>query len=329
MVSILIPRRQSLVRRRCCLMPRLTRGVWVTRVQGASGYDEAKSVLGTGTEFGQIDPHTRRPTQRPAMKLSLCTTCMGRAHHLKETLPSNLAASVNWDRPDAVEFVILDYTSPDDLAEWITTDPRLKPYLEAGILKFARCEGQPYFRHSHAKNMAHALATGDVVCNLDADNFVGVGFTDYLRTVFTRHPNAIVASNRLDSRLNVGVHKGCMGRVALSKTNFAMLGGYDESDRFRGWAGEDSDLVIRGVKKFLRPVLIRDRRFLQVVQHSDLERIKLTEFVDATAEIAKIESLDGSNMRPVLRYVMNRAVAPRVANRGVLIGAGPVRLQDF
>lgn len=249
---------------------------------------------------------------------------MGRAHHLKQTLPINLAQSVDWSRPDAVEFVVLDYSSPDDLAEWITTDPALQPYLDAGILKFARYEGQAYFRHSHAKNMAHALATGDYVCNVDADNFIGAGFTDYLRRVFWRRPNSIVASNRLDNRLNSGIYKGCMGRVALSKANFEMLGGYDESERFRGWSGEDSDLVIRAVRKFIRPVLLRNRRFLQVVQHSDLERIQLTDFLDAKAELAKVRALDGSNMRPILRYVVNRAVAPRVANRGLPIGAGSI-----
>jgi hypothetical protein len=263
------------------------------------------------------------------MKLSLCTTCMGRAHHLKETLPRNLADSVDWSRPQAVEIVVLDYSSPDDLADWITSDPRLQPYLDAGILKFARCEGQRYFRHSHAKNMAHALATGDIVCNVDADNFIGAGFTSFLRAVFTRKPNAVVASNRLDSQLTLSAYKGCMGRVALSRANFNMLGGYDESDRFRGWAGEDSDLLIRAVKKFLRPVPIRDRRFLQVVPHTDLERIRLTDFVDEQAEIARIESFDGYNVRPILRYVMNRAVAPRIANRGLPIGAGAVTWHDI
>ncbi len=262
------------------------------------------------------------------MKLSFCTTCMGRAHHLKETLPKNLRDSVDWSRPDDVEFVVLDYSSPDDLAEWITTDERLKPYRDAGILKFARSEGQTYFQHSHAKNMAHSLASGDILCNVDADNFVGFGFAAYLRAIFRRRPNSIVASNRLDYRLNAGVHKGCMGRIALSKENFVLLGGYDESERFKGWSGEDSDLFIRAVRKFMRPVMLRDRRFLRVLQHSDLERIKNTEYADAEDEIAKIESLDGSNMRPILRYVVDRAVAPRVANRGRPIGAGSVAWYD-
>ncbi len=263
------------------------------------------------------------------MKISLCTTCMGRAHHLKQTLPRNLADSVDWARPDAVEFVVLDYSSPDDLAEWITSDPTLQPYLDAGILKFARSEGHTRFRHSHAKNMAHALATGDFVCNVDADNFVGFGFVEYLRAIFTHRPNAIVATNRLDNRLNLGVHKGSMGRIALLKANFDLLGGYDESARFKGWSGEDTDLLIRSLRMFLRPTFIRERKFLRVVQHTDLDRVSLTECEDLAADIAKIESLDGTAMRPILKYVVGRAVAPRIANRGTPIGAGRVeRLGD-
>jgi hypothetical protein len=262
------------------------------------------------------------------MKLSLCTTCMGRAHHLRQTLPRNLADCVDWSRPQAVEFVVLDYSSPDGLAEWITTDRRLRPYLDAGILRFARSDGHTHFRHSHAKNMVHSLAGGDFICNLDADNFTGRGFADFLRSVFCRRPNAVVATNRFDRRLNAEAYKGSMGRIALSAENFAMLGGYDESARFRGWSGEDTDLLIRAIRWRLRPVMIRNRRYLEVVPHSDLERIRNTEYVDAAAELAKISSFDGYSARPILRYVAGRAVAPRVANQGRLIGAGPVTWPD-
>lgn len=262
------------------------------------------------------------------MMISLCTTCMGRTHHLRQTLPVNLADNVDWSRPDRVEFVVLDYSSRDGLAEWIRTDPDLQPYRAAGILKLARAPGHTHFRHSHAKNMAHAVATGEFVCNVDADNFTGAGFVDYLAAIFDRKPNAVIASNRLDSRLNSGAHKGCMGRVALSKTNFVALGGYDESDRFRGWSGEDSDLLIRAIRRRLRPVFIRDRRYLRVIEHTDLERLTTTRREEVDAELARIVTLDGSRARPILRYLLERAVAPTVANRGSSIGAGAAVLHD-
>ena len=64
----------------------------------------------------------------------------------------------------------------------------------------------------------------------------------------------------------------------------------------------------------LAPVLIRDRRFLEVVTHSDLERIALTEHDDPAAELARVGSLDGSRVVPVLRHVAGRIRTPRVAN---------------
>ncbi len=239
---------------------------------------------------------------------------MGRAHHLKQTLPQNLADTVSWARPEAVEFVVVDYGSPDDLVEWIKTDPTLAPYRERGILRLVRAPGQTHFRHSHAKNLAHRAATGDVVCNVDADNFVGPGFAAYLRAVFVRRPRAVVATNRFDRTLVDPRYQGCMGRVALRRSDFDALGGYDESARFRGWSGEDTDLLMRALRSRLSPVLIRDRRFLQVLAHTDLERIALTEHDDLAAELARVASLDGSHVVPALRYVVDRMMAPRVAN---------------
>lgn len=249
------------------------------------------------------------------MKVTFCTTCMGRAHHLKQTLPRNLADSVSWDAPERTEFVILDYSSPDDLADWLHTDPVIAPYLAAGIVRYFRVDGESYFRHSHAKNLAHAHATGDIICNVDADNFLGTGFADWLRSTFARRPNAIVATNRFDNRLNRGAFKGAMGRVAMMSHNFWRLGGYDESERFKGWSGEDTDLVLRAAKSGMRMVLLRDKRFLKVIVHSDSERINRTEYADEQAELARVRSLDGSRVIPNMRYLLDRAVAPRVANR--------------
>lgn len=249
------------------------------------------------------------------MKVTFCTTCMGRAHHLKQTLPRNLADSVDWSAPEQTEFVILDYSSPDDLGEWLHTDPEIAPYLEAGIVRYFRVDGEQYFRHSHAKNLAHAHATGDVVCNVDADNFLGKGFAVWLRRAFERRPNAIVATNRFDNRLNSGAFKGAMGRVAMMSHNFWRLGGYDESERFKGWSGEDTDLVLRAAKSGMRMVLLRDKRFLQIIVHSDSERITMTDYTDEGAELARVRSLDGSRVFPNVRYFIHSARAPRVANR--------------
>ena len=49
-------------------------------------------------------------------RISFIIACMGRLHHLAQTLPKN----INWnvDYPN-LEFILLDYNSSDGLAEWI------------------------------------------------------------------------------------------------------------------------------------------------------------------------------------------------------------------
>src|ERR1044072_6302434 len=118
------------------------------------------------------------------MKISFCTTCMGRLHHLKETIFANIEA--NADHPD-IEFVVLNYNSPDGLHEWVKENiGRLKNVAYFREISVTR------WRMPHAKNMAHLLATGDVVCNLDADNFTGKGYASLLAKKFTENPNLIV-----------------------------------------------------------------------------------------------------------------------------------------
>ena len=50
------------------------------------------------------------------LKISFYTTCMGRLKHVKRTLPKNIEENKDYDN---CEFVILDYNSPDGLANWI------------------------------------------------------------------------------------------------------------------------------------------------------------------------------------------------------------------
>src|SRR4051794_24309230 len=107
----------------------------------------------------------------PPLKLSFCTTCMNRLGHLRETLPRNLIAATG---RGPVEFVVLDYNSSDGLAEW--TADVLGSHLASGLVRYYRTPRPARFHMSHAKNVAHQLAVGDVVCNLDADNILGSGF---------------------------------------------------------------------------------------------------------------------------------------------------------
>src|SRR5690348_9240554 len=73
-------------------------------------------------------------------KISLCTTCMGRLHDLKRTLPVNLELNAKYDW---VEFVILDYNSSDGLGDWIRT--AMQPQLASGRVVYFRTDEPKHY----------------------------------------------------------------------------------------------------------------------------------------------------------------------------------------
>lgn len=108
-------------------------------------------------------------------QISFCITCMNRLKHLQETLEKNILDNF---LVDEVEFVVLDYNSQDGLEEWIAQS--MMKYIEMGILVYYRTTEPAYYRRSHSRNMVFRLAEGEVVCNLDADNYLGRGFAEFM-----------------------------------------------------------------------------------------------------------------------------------------------------
>ena len=49
-------------------------------------------------------------------KISFATVCMNRLHHIRQTLPKNIADNSDYEN---VEFILLDYNSSDGLEEWV------------------------------------------------------------------------------------------------------------------------------------------------------------------------------------------------------------------
>ena len=97
-----------------------------------------------------------------------------------------------------------------------------------------RVADTPRYRTAHAKNVAHLLATGDFLVNLDADNTLTDGYVAWLTETLGAGPSAMAFSEAWG---------GGGGRIGLPRAVFSALGGYDE--RFEGWGYEDGDLLER------------------------------------------------------------------------------------
>jgi glycosyltransferase involved in cell wall biosynthesis len=196
-------------------------------------------------------------------KISLCVSCMNRLHHLSETLPRNLADNVNYP---SLEIVLLDYNSSDGLENW--AQDHLQEWIKAGRLVYFRTTDRPHFCHSHARNLAFRLASGDIVCTIDADNFTGRSFVHYVNERFDRHEHVYLRPDFDGAHIRL---RDVFGRICVRKQDFLRIEGYDEQLVDYGY--EDIDLCARLEKVGLAPCFIEDDRFLRYIGHGNRERL--------------------------------------------------------
>ena len=112
-------------------------------------------------------------------KLSFCTCVKDRFDHLRQTLLENIEVCCSYSN---VEFVLLDYDCPDPrTSKYVCQD--LNHCINSGILTYYHFPEGKYFEPSHSRNLAFRLSTGDIICNVDADNFLGHGFARYVASM--------------------------------------------------------------------------------------------------------------------------------------------------
>lgn len=205
---------------------------------------------------------------------------MGRAHHLKVTLPINLRILENFP---GTNIVLLDYNSADGLGGWIRECWR--PQLSAGRLVYYFTAEPRLFRTAHAKNVAHRLADGELLCNLDADNVLT---NEFVEEVMRELPPG--CTERMLASYTPG---GAYGRTVIPKVLFEQLGGYDEEFQY-GWGYEDTDLRRRAERSGFR-ICVLSTANLSHLDHADDERVAkcATKFPSASekmhAEISRIK----------------------------------------
>ena len=191
-------------------------------------------------------------------QISFCITCMNRLKHLQETLEKNILDNF---LVDEVEFVVLDYNSQDGLEEWIAQS--MMKYIEMGILVYYRTTEPVHYLRSHSRNMVFRLAEGKIVCNLDADNYLGEGFAEFMLKEFQEKKKIFYTSN-----LCV---RDVFGRVCLEKEAFMAVKGYNEL--LVGYGVEDADLFKRLTCIGHRRHVFIQESFYGALTHEDNERV--------------------------------------------------------
>ena len=161
------------------------------------------------------------------MKISYCTTCFGRLWQLKQTIEHNLS----FMKSGEFELCVLAYN--DDTVEPYLNEAFAK-YIADGRLKvkthhddYKPSDGSD-FACGYVKNLSHEMGIGEVLFNLDADNFIDNAHEHLLKL----KPNEIIK--------NIGLPDGRSGRIGVYKTLFKKVGGYRDVGR-----SDDGDFVLR------------------------------------------------------------------------------------
>ncbi|WP_188764871.1 glycosyltransferase family 2 protein [Emticicia aquatilis] len=213
---------------------------------------------------------------------------MNRLYHLKETLPMNLADNIATEN---IEFVILDYNSTDGLEDWVQQN--FDQFC--GKVAYFRTTQPTFYNRSHSRNMAFRLASGNIVCNLDADNYAGKGFAEYLTAMFQQHNSIFIApqNNNLSDTF---------GKISTTKSDFLQIRGYDEA--IKGYGFEDNDLKNRLTNLGRTEATFNDTEFLKAITHTEEERIK-NEFIYNHLQAIFVENLSYWQSKLTILYKDN------------------------
>ncbi len=190
--------------------------------------------------------------------ISFCITCMNRLFHLRKTLERNILDNSKYPH---VEIVVINYNSKDNLDQWIKEN--MQKYIDQGILNYYRTDEPEKFHASIAKNLAHRVAKGEILCNLDGDNFTGKDFSFYINYLFNHQHKGFYQFTKKP-------FWGTEGRIVLKKADFYKLGGYDESLLPIGH--EDHDLMNRARAIGLKYQNIQIENFLRYLSNTETEK---------------------------------------------------------
>lgn len=238
----------------------------------------------------------------PLPLISFCTACHNRAHQLKAVFSANLGIVL---AEPGVQWVILNYNSRDDLHEFLSR----RIAKSGGKIIYLRETSARHWHASVAKNIAHKAADGEIVMNLDCDNFIG----DAVQKIRSA-PVPISGVLHLWS----GDHgDGTYGRIALSKDQFLTAGGYDE--RFFPMGYQDTDLLRR-----------LEAKGLNVARAGCSGGLALRNTKAESIAFCGIEDMSWEQFRTAnqARSAENLAAGRFIANAGVPWGCGRVERFD-
>ncbi len=189
--------------------------------------------------------------------IALVTTCKGRLHHLKTTLPQWIEA-----KPDQI--VVVDYGCPDGTAAWASEN-----YPSVSLVSV---NDDPGFSAARARNLGEKAVDCEWLVFVDADIEMSPGWLEHVRS------NLKTGCYYIASREARKLRPDLTGTVVCETKYFDQIGGYDEL--YRGWGYEDTDLYARLEELAGLSRCVYQAGDLIPIPHGDEERIKFQKDFD-------------------------------------------------
>jgi glycosyltransferase involved in cell wall biosynthesis len=240
----------------------------------------------------------------PYKKISVVTTCMNRLDDLKKTLPKNILDNIDYPS----EFVLLDYGSTDGLEDWIKNE--MMSYVLDGSLVYYKALNQKNFNPNHSRNMSFRLANGEIITNVDADNYTNVGFLSRINQCSCGKKRLIVAESFLKPNSNRLILRG---RFAIRKDEIINLGGFDE-DLDEGYSHDDVSFALRAILSGFSICRFEDKYIENRIETEISNRVKFV-------KTPMVDEIKHRNAR-LTKEKLSRCVLQ--VNRGKNWGAGTV-----
>jgi len=192
------------------------------------------------------------------MNLSIITTCKGRLHHLKQTLPL-MVDQQSTDR-DNMEVIVVDYGDPDKCSEVLQ-----EAFPQVTFVRVL--DGTDTFSPSRARNIGGRIATGRYLGFVDGD----VKLNTYWSTSCMRKQHVGIGSEAIGPLLAIpdSKDKEITGTCMIDAELYRTIRGYGED--LTDWGYQDHDLynraMLAGAFKCAYPA-----QFVEAIPNTDEER---------------------------------------------------------
>lgn len=120
-----------------------------------------------GSNFtSNINRNSRKLSQMKPEDITYVTTCKGRLHHLKKTLPKIVKQGLGG-------IIVVDFDCPDGSGQWVKEN-----YPQVQVIKI---NAQPTFDYSRSRNIGGHAAKTKWIAFFDADVLVSENFSETSR----------------------------------------------------------------------------------------------------------------------------------------------------